>query len=82
MIAVALALGIPCVVTKSTGVMDFLNDGENALLTEQNPDDLAAKVLQVLTDADLRDRLRNSASCPEQFLPEVVMKKIEDLLEE
>jgi glycosyltransferase involved in cell wall biosynthesis len=78
----ALALGIPCVVTKSTGVMDFLNAGENALLTEQNPNDLAAKVLQVLTDAGLRDRLRNNASCPEQFLPEVVMKKIEDLLEE
>lgn len=78
----ALALGIPCVVTKSTGVMDFLNDGENALLTEQNPDDLAAKVLQVLTDAGLRDRLRSNAYCPEQFLPEVVMKKIEDLLEE
>lgn len=77
----ALALGIPCVVTKSTGVMDFLNDGENALLTEQNPDDLAVKVLQVLTDAGLRDRLRSNAYCPEQFLPEVVMKEIENLLE-
>lgn len=77
----ALAFGIPCVVTNSTGVMDFLKDGENALLTEQNPDDLAAKVLQILTDADLRHRLRSNTSCPEQFLPEVVMKRVENLLE-
>ena len=77
----ALALGVPCVVTRSTGVMDFLRSGENALLTEQNPDDLADKVMQVLDDADLRAHLRNHARCPEQFLPEHVMKKIESLLD-
>lgn len=78
----ALALGIPCVVTKSTGVMGFLQDGENALLTDQNPDDLAEKVLQVLADVNLRVRLRKNACCPEQFRPERVMAKIEAMLEE
>ena len=76
----ALFLGIPCVVTKSSGVMDFLQDGENALLTEQDPNDLAEKVLLVLADADLRERLRNNARCPEQFFPHVVMKEIEAVL--
>ena len=77
----ALALGVPCVVTKSTGVMDFLRDGENAVLTEQNPDDLSEKVLRVLENCELRDHLRRNARCPEQFFPEAVMKKIESLLE-
>lgn len=77
----ALALGVPCVVTKSTGVMDFLRDGENALLTEQDPDDLAEKVLQALNNQKLRDHLQKNALCPEQFLPDVVMKRVESLLE-
>lgn len=77
----ALALGIPCVITRSSGVMDFLIDGENAVLTAQSPEDLAQKVQMVLTDDVLRSRLRQNARCPEQFLPDAVMKKIDELLE-
>lgn len=77
----ALALGIPCVVTKSTGVMDFLVDGENAILTEQTPEDLTQKVLAVLQDKALQNKLRSNAHCPEQFLPDAVMKKIDGLME-
>lgn len=76
----ALALGVPCVITKSTGVMDFLRDGENALLTEQDPDDLAEKVLQELKNQELRDHLKKNAHCPEQFRPAAVMEKINELL--
>lgn len=78
----ALALGVPCVVTKSTGVMDFLIDGENAVLTEQSAESLAEKVLELLQNDALRTRLRENARCPEQFWPEHVMAKIEAMLEE
>ena len=77
----ALALGMPCVVTRSAGVMDFLVDGENALLTEQSPEDLTAKVIKVLEDRELCDYLRSNACCPEQFMPDTVVKKIDDLVE-
>ena len=77
----ALALGVPCVVTKSLGVMDFLADGKNALLAEQDPNDLAGKVLQVLTDKALRAHLKDNAHCPERFLPAAIIQKIEKLLE-
>lgn len=77
----ALALGVPCVITKSAGVMDFLRDGENALLTAQNPESLSEKVLSALHDRQLYERLKGNASCPEQFLPNEVMKKIDHLLE-
>ena len=77
----ALALGVPCVVTCSTGVMDFLVDGENAVLTQQSPEDLTEKVLMVLRNQQLRAQLKENACCPEQFRPDAVMKKIDDLLE-
>lgn len=77
----ALALGVPCVVTKSTGVMEFLEDGQNAVLTEQGSEDLANKVVEVLVSEELRERLKRNACCPEEFLPDAVMRKIEDLLE-
>ena len=77
----ALTLGVPCVVTKSTGVMEFLRDGENAALTEQDPDALTERVLAVLTDDSLRRHLAANARCPEQFLPDVIMGKIDTLLE-
>lgn len=77
----ALAVGLPCVVTESSGVMDFLVDGENAVLTAQSPEDLARKVELVLTDDALRGRLTQNARCPEPFLPEAIMKKIDELVE-
>ena len=78
----ALALGTPCVVTKSTGVQEFLRDGENALLTEQDPQNLAEKVVQILEDRELYNRIKENTQCPKQFLPKVVGKKIECLLED
>lgn len=77
----ALALGVSCVVTRSSGVMDFLTDGENAVLTDQSPEDLTEKVLMVLQDKGLRSYLKTNARCPEQFRPESVMTGINDLLE-
>lgn len=76
----AMALGVPCVVTKSRGPCEFIEDGVNALLTEQTPESLAEKVLEILQDKDLYRRIRNSTRCPEQFSPERVMMKIESVL--
>ena len=80
-VAEALALGVPCVVTKSSGVLDFLQEGVNAVLTEQSPSDLAEKVFNVLNDEQLLARLRENSHCPEHFSPNEVMKKIDLLME-
>lgn len=77
----ALALGVPCVVTKSTGVMEFLVDGENTVLTEQNAESLAEKVILIFKNSILYQRIKANMCCPKQFLPNVVMVKIECLLE-
>ena len=77
----AMALGVPCVVTKSRGPCEFIVDGVNGLLTEQSPESLAEKVLSVLTDKTLYQSIKENTVCPEQFAPDRVMKQIEALID-
>lgn len=78
----AMALGVPCVVTKSLGPCEFIEDGVNGILTEQSAESLAEKVELMLTDRALYERIKANTRCPEQFAPEHVMQKIDKLLEE
>lgn len=77
----AMALGIPCVVTKSLGPCEFIEDGVNGILTEQSPEPLAEKVLEMLTNRTLYERIKANTHCPEQFAPNNVMRKINAMLE-
>lgn len=77
----AMALGVPCIVTKSLGPCEFIEDGVNGVLTEQNPESLTKKVLEMLTDRKLYDLIKANTHCPEQFAPENVIQKINMLLE-
>ena len=76
-----MALGIPCVVTKSLGPCEFIEDGSNGILTEQSPESLSEKVLEILTNRELYEDIKSNTCCPEQFAPENVMKSMETLLE-
>ena len=78
----AMALGIPCVVTKSLGPCEFIEDGVNGILTEQSPESLAEKVLEMLTNRVLYEWIKSNTCCPEQFSPGRVMQKIDRLLKE
>lgn len=77
----AMALGVPCVVTKSRGPCEFIQDGVNGLLTEQSPESLTARVLEILNDRALYQHIQENTKCPEQFSPEQVMKRIEALID-
>ena len=79
-VAEAMALGVPCVVTKSLGPCEFIEDGVNGLLTEQSAEDLTEKVLEILCNSELYEKIKANTACPAQFLPENVMEKIEQLL--
>ncbi len=81
-VAEAMALGLPCVVTKSLGPCEFIEDGVNGLLTEQSAQSLAEKVLEILQKRKLYEKIKANTACPERFLPENVMGKIDELLEE
>lgn len=77
----AMALGVPCVVTKSLGPCEFIEDGVNGLLTEQSPESLTEKALSILTDKALYQSIKENTVCPEQFAPDRVMRQIEELID-
>jgi len=58
----ANALGTPCVAYKVAGLRDSVKDNETGLLAEAgNVADLAEKILMVLNDALMRERLNKNA---------------------
>lgn len=77
----AMALGVPCVVTKSRGPCEFIEDGINGLLTERSPESLTEKVLTILNEKKPYQRIKENTRCPEQFSPEQIMKQIETVID-
>ena len=58
----ALACGLPCVATRVSGSEDVISDGVNGLLVrEEDPADLAEKLLRLIDDPKLRARMAEAS---------------------
>jgi glycosyltransferase involved in cell wall biosynthesis len=57
----AMALGIPVVAAAILGTKDILDPGKGALVAELDEDDFAAKIVTLLEDRTLRERLSREA---------------------
>jgi glycosyltransferase involved in cell wall biosynthesis len=58
----AICRGIPLVTTDRGAIRETVTDGESAfVLADPNPSELADRVLQLLADDDLRDRMGRAA---------------------
>lgn len=77
----AMALHVPCVVTKSRGPCEFVQDGVNGLLVDQSPQALTNGVRRLLEDDQLYAKIKSGTVCPSQFAVEAVMQKIYNLFE-
>lgn len=77
----AMSLGVPCVVTKSRGPCEFIEDGVNGLLAEQSPESLTEKAMEILNDRTLYERIRKNTKFPERFIPERVIEQVENLVD-
>lgn len=77
----AMALGVPCVVTKSRGPCEFIRDGENGLLTEQNAQSLAEQVERMMCDHELYEKIKRNTACPAQYRVENVTGMLEKLFD-
>jgi glycosyltransferase involved in cell wall biosynthesis len=55
----SLACGLPTIATATHGNQRYIKDGVNGLLVKDMPDDLAAAMVKIASDAELRARFRN-----------------------
>lgn len=73
----AMALGIPCVVTRSLGAEDLIYDGDNGILVEQNVASLTSAVIGLIRSPEKLADLRAKTCCPARFSPDNILRKIE-----
>jgi L-malate glycosyltransferase len=58
----AMAAGCPVIGSNVGGIPDIISDGENGFLVpEQNPGALADRIIQIFSDAELRQKFRENA---------------------
>lgn len=53
----ALAAGLPVVAVNATGTRDVVQDGEDGILVKNDPQELAAGVMRLVKDLELRNRM-------------------------
>lgn len=57
----AIAAGLPVVAVDASGVNDIVQNGEQGILVNEDPEDFAQAVNQILVNPDLYDKLRKAA---------------------
>jgi glycosyltransferase involved in cell wall biosynthesis len=75
----SLALGLPYITARSSGVEEILISGENSLFVDPaDPDDLASKILLLKNDHALREKIaRNGYELYiQKFTPEVLAREL------
>lgn len=77
----AMACGLPIVATKVGGVPEIITDGENGLLVEpKNPQQIAEKVLLLLGDDELRQKIsKSNKDKVKNYSWENVIQRLEEL---
>ena len=80
----AMALGTPCVVTRSVGPSEFIIDGENGVMVEPNVDGLIKGIYRLAEDKALQNKIITNGrdTLSHGYTPEVVIEKIEKLITE
>lgn len=80
----AMALGTPCVVTRSVGPSEFIVDGENGVMVEPDVDSLVDGIYRLAEDKALQNKIiaNGHDTLSHGYTPEVVIEKIEKLITE
>ena len=77
----AMASGLPIVTTRVRGLPEIVKDAENGFLVEpKNPGQLADKILLILGDDGLREKIaRNNSQRAKQYSWQTVAKNLEEI---
>lgn len=78
----AALCGVPCVAVNSGGTPEFVRDGETGYLVDDNPEEFAARVLELLADDTRRAEMaRKAREFAAGFTGENMVKKVLDVYE-
>ena len=72
----AMAIGIPCVITRSIGTEEFAVNEENCILSEQNPDSLISSVKEMIEYPEKESMINCAFETVSRYSPENIMKLI------
>ena len=73
----ALAAGTPCIVVNGGGVPESIRDGVDGFLVEDNPEAMATRTLQLLSDPGLRSRMsENAIQGAKNITPERIAERV------
>ena len=78
----AMALGTPCVVTRSVGPSEFIIDIENGIMVEPTIDSLISGIYQLAEDKSLQAKIANNgiSTISQKYSPETIIKQIEEVI--
>lgn len=77
----AMALGTPCVVTRSVGPSEFIIDGENGIMVEPNVDSLIEGIYKLAENKDLQKKVAdNGIKSIDRYTPQAIIEQFENLL--
>ena len=69
------------VVTRSTGVEEYVKNGENSVICEQNVDDLTNKIEYVLKNPNVLNNMKKAqVNTATSYSPEAIVKKFDTLM--
>lgn len=77
----ALALGTPCIVTKSRGPCEFIQSEHNGLLVDQSPEALEKGIELLLEKSNLQKQIQKNTVCPACFLPDKILNQLYDCVQ-
>jgi lipopolysaccharide/colanic/teichoic acid biosynthesis glycosyltransferase/glycosyltransferase involved in cell wall biosynthesis len=80
----AMRSGMAIIATRLPGIAEMIDHGENGLLVENNPTDIANALTQLLQNAHLRQRLGQAArqSYETRFQPETMAQQVLQIYQE
>lgn len=80
----AMALGTPCVVTRSVGPSEFIIDSENGIMVEPNVDSLIEGIYKLAENKELQNKViaNGYETLKKYYTPGVVILRIEKLINE
>ena len=78
----AMALGTPCVGTRSVGPSEFIIEGENGIMVEPTIDSLIGGIYQLAEDKSLQVKIANNgiSTISQKYSPETIIKQIEEFI--